>query len=68
MINTNIAINSINQNLAKFNKLANKITDPNTPADAKDIVAFKEAGTQAEVSVAVLKKLLDTQRAVDIFA
>ncbi len=68
MINSSTSINSISQNLAKFSQLADKIADPNSAADAEDIVQFKAAGENAKISTAVLKRVLDTQRAVDILA
>ena len=68
MISTSSVIGSLSQNLQSFSKLADKISDPTTSADAGDIVALKQAGVQSEVSAAALKSVLDTQRSVDIIA
>lgn len=68
MINTTSSVSSISQSLARFSDHANRISNPDIPADVGDIVALKEAGVQTEVAVAVLKKILDTTRAVDIVA
>ena len=66
---TNSAIASIGQNLSNLYSLAGKISNPDSQADVGDIVAFKEAATQAEVNVAVLKRLIDTEKqVVDVIA
>lgn len=63
---TSLAIGGFQSNYAALTGLANKISNPDTQADASDIVAFKEAATAAEVNVAVLKKIIDTSRSIDI--
>lgn len=62
------AINNISHQLGHLSAAANKISDPNQIADAGDIVAFKEASAATEISVAVLKKINQTHRLVDVIA
>jgi hypothetical protein len=68
MINTNIAVGAVSQSFQAQTNLANKISNSDSSADAEDIVNYKSASNQTAVSVAVLKKVLDTARAVDIVA
>lgn len=64
----NTAINNISYQLGQLSAAANKISDPNQIADAADIVAFKEASAATEISVAVLNKINQTHRLVDVIA
>ena len=63
---TSTAISGIQTNFGALGKLADKISNPDSVADAGDIVAFKQAANATEINVAVLKKIIDTSRSVDL--
>lgn len=67
MINS-VAINNLNASLQQFAEAAAKISDPNRAADLSDIVQLKQAQANAEIGAAVLAKINESQRLVDIIA
>ncbi len=65
---TSAAINNISRSLGQLAAASEKISNPDTLADASDIVAYKQAASETEIGVAVLKKINQSQRLIDVIA